>query len=93
MDYEKSKKLSMMQTDLKMIAQKHLDNPFNIAHLFKMWRKLCFPNSMIFRKNVKIVIWIPEGYRGAPGDPTESSVGPSMLEKPTKKAWKMGTTQ
>ena len=27
---------------------------------------------MIFLKIVKIVIWIPEGSRGAPGDPTET---------------------
>ena len=32
---------------------------------------------MIFHKNVKIVIWVPEGSRGAPGDPAESPVGPS----------------
>ena len=27
---------------------------------------------MIFHKNVQIVIWVPEGSRGAPGDPAES---------------------
>ena len=32
---------------------------------------------MIFFKNAKIVIWVPEGCRGAPGDPAESPAGPS----------------
>ena len=47
----------------------------NIAHLLNMSRKLCFPNSMIFHKNVRIFMWVPKGYRGAPGDPAESPVG------------------
>ena len=66
----------MMQTALEMTAQKHLQNLCNIAHLLNAYRKLCFPNSMIFHTNVKIVIWIPESSRGAPGDPAESPVGP-----------------
>ena len=32
---------------------------------------------MIFHKNIKIVIWVPEGCPGAPGDPAESPAGPS----------------
>ena len=48
-----------------------------MLHLLNMTRKLCFPNSMIFHKNVKIAIWIPEGSCGACGDLAESPVGPS----------------
>ena len=46
---------------------------------------------MIFSKNAKIVIWVPEGSRGAPGDLPQSPVGLSddlqMATVYDKKPW------